>query len=340
MNRCPILIVVAVLAGCDAKLTQPEAESCITQYGPVRAGFYAYFAPVSYSADPDPRSMGFATHLGFEADLLTALEAMDGQHGWLSRRPVAEWPDIWLLPSTPEFDMVGGGITILESRTLDATGNQIIAFTSGHIAFRQSLLVRAGDAGRLSSYSDLSSEWQVGVLRATTGEARLLQITRITNSVGVLAPGTRIETLRDTLVADGSANYSITPAGASATLVDRMRIYPASPAAPQVVYLGDVTGEDELVSALHSAAIDAVARGEIGNGEAAHVSDGALVVAVVDSVAEYGGFALDVDNEALLECIDSRLEWLTDRRRIGYAAWRADRAVSPAGDDLGRPARF
>ena len=40
-------------------------------------GFYPFFKPVSYSEDSDPASPGFTRHLGYEADLLTALEAME-----------------------------------------------------------------------------------------------------------------------------------------------------------------------------------------------------------------------------------------------------------------------
>jgi len=102
----------------------------------------SFFVPVSYSAEPDPDSPGFANHMGYEADLLTALEAMEGRSPAFLRRPIADWPGTWLLSATPEFDIVGGGITILGSRTLDATGRRVVAFTSGHIAFRQSLLTR------------------------------------------------------------------------------------------------------------------------------------------------------------------------------------------------------
>ena len=96
-----------------------------------------------------------------------------------SRRGIEPWDGIWLLPADPAYDMVGGGITILESRTRDATGKTKIVFTSGHIAFRQSLLVRAADAGRLAGYNDLTSGVRVGVLAGTTGEARLLRLTRL-----------------------------------------------------------------------------------------------------------------------------------------------------------------
>ena len=46
------------------------------------------------------------------------------------------------------------------------------------------------------------------------------------------------------------------------------RLYPPDPNMPQVVYLGDELGEIELLDALKSGDIDAVARGEIGNRDA------------------------------------------------------------------------
>ena len=239
------------------------------------------------------------------------------------RQPIAEWPGIWLLPATPDFQIVGGGITILASRTLDATGRRAVAFTSGHVAFRQSLLVKTGDAERFSSYDNLTSDVRVGVFRATTGEARLVQITGIANADGVLTSGVRIETPGDTVAADGTSRYTITAASASGRLEERTRILPPSTSMPQVVYQ-DVEDEDVLLAALRDGTLDAVARGEIGNGEAAHASGDRLVMAVVDSLAEYAGFALDADNVEMLTCIDEKLEWLTDGRRLGYAEWRAD----------------
>ena len=69
-----------------------------------------------------------------------------------ARRGIAAWAGIWLLPAGPQYDIVGGGITIIESRTRDGTGNAAIIFTAGHIEFRQSLLVRAEDAKRLARH--------------------------------------------------------------------------------------------------------------------------------------------------------------------------------------------
>ncbi|MDE0083596.1 MAG: transporter substrate-binding domain-containing protein [Gammaproteobacteria bacterium] len=325
--RTGIVVTVVLGSACQVTAPEPAVGACTSDGQPLRAGFYTMFPPVSYSADDDPASPGFHTHLGYEADLLTALEAMDGVRLTFQRRPVAEWPGIWLLPSTPEVDIVGGGITILESRTRNDAGEVAVAFTSGHIAFRQSLLARSGDAARFSSYGGLTQDVRVGVFRATTGEARFLQIAGLADSEGILAAGTRVDTPRGSVVADGTSAYVITAAQASPALTGRTHIHPPSESMPQVVYLGDPTGDTEVFEALRGGTIDAVARGEIGNREASHATGEEFVVAALDSLAEFGGFALDARETALLACIDEKLNWLTSDRRIGYAEWRDDPSV-------------
>ena len=290
-------------------------------------GFYAFFEPLSYSANPDPMAPGFKEHRGYEADLLTALEAVKGEKLSFVRHPIAEWPNIWLKPTEPQYDLVGGGITILDSRTRDAMGNQVITFTSGHITFRQSLLVRAADAQRLASHSDLTSAVRVGVLAGTTGEARLLELTGLVNDMGMLAAGVRVETAQDTVVADGSADYVITSAGASPVLMGRRLLHPPSETMPQVVYLGDETGETALLNALRDGSIDAVARGEIGNRTAVQNFGNAFAVTALDPQIELGGFAVSAENTALLTFLNERINYLTDNRRIGYAEWLADPTV-------------
>ena len=291
----------------------------------LHVGFYAFFAPVSYSADADPGSTGFDEHLGYEAGLLNALAAMNGAGLSFAHQGIAEWSDIWLRAAGPEYDLIGGSITILDARTRNAAGDQVVTFTSGHIAFRQSLLVRAADAAQFAHYSDLTSQARVGVLGGTTGEFRLLGLTGLVDARGVLAAFTRIQTPEGELVADGTASYTITAAGTSANLVGRQRLIPPEAHMPQVIYLGEETGEAELLEALQRGQIDAIARGEIGNRDAA--SDGTLVVAALDEAAEPGGFALGADDTELAACLDEKINYLTDNRRIGYQEWRANPAV-------------
>ena len=96
---------------------------------------------------------------------------------------------------------------------------------------------------------------------------------------------------------------------------------------PQVVYLGDEAGESELLEALREGDIDALARGEVGNLGAARASDGAFAVTALDDAVEMGGFTLAVEDAQLRACLDEKINYLTDDRRIGYAEWAEDPEV-------------
>ena len=314
-----LLLLVAACSTDDV-----PSKSCTDGDRTLDVGFYAFFDPVSHSADPDPDSEGFNTHLGYEADVLTALESIEGAGLSFSRRGIAPWDDIWLLSAGPEYDIVGGGITILDSRTINSAGEEVVSFTSGHIEFRQSLLVRAEDEERIASHSDLTSEMRVGALVGTTGERRLLEITGLVDANGVLVAGTRIETDDGTLTTDGSARLTIEFSAEASDLDGRRHLYPPSAGMPQVVYLGYNTGESELLEALRTGDIDALARGEVGNVEASRASDGAFVVTALDDAVELGGFTLAVEDAILRSCLDEKINYLTDDRRIGYAEWAKD----------------
>lgn len=327
-KRSWLLGAGAALAACIATGVAAAAPlTCGDGPRELQAGFYAYFAPVSYGVDEDPAAPGFDTHLGYESDLLTAIEAMAATGLSFTRRGIAPWDDIWLRPAGPDYDLVSGGITILESRTRDAAGNRVTTFSTGYVAFRQSLLVRAADAARFAAYSALTDDVTVGVLANTTGEARLLQLTGLADAAGVLADGVRVETPGGTVTADGSAGYFITAAGESPRLAKRLSLQPPDAAAPRVLYLGDDLGEAELIAALRAGRVDAIARGEIGNSDAAHASGGELAVAARDRRVEWGGMALAAHDAKLVACLNERIDWLTDGRRIGYPEWRADPAV-------------
>ena len=327
------LCITVILSACEKarQIVTPQKETatgaCTDETRVLNVGFYAYFAPVSYSANADPDSAEFNTHRGYEADLLTALEAMEGVGLSFSRTAITEWPGIWLKAAEPAYDMIGGGITILDSRTRDATGTPSVVFTSGHIKFRQSLLVRAEDAERLATHAALTSDVHVGALSGTTGEARLLELTGLVDAKGVLAAGTRIETPQGTVIADGTAGYKITAAETSPNLVGRSHLVPPSENMPQVTYLGDELGESELMEALAAGSIDAVARGEVGNRDAAYASGKAFAVTALDEEVEYGGFTFPLEAAELAACIDEKINYLTDNRNIGYSEWLQDPSV-------------
>ena len=316
-----LLSAVAAASPLAADVSEPP---CAVSDRVLRVGFYAFFDPVSYSADRRPEAPGFDVHLGYEADLLTALEAIPGAGLAFSRSGIAQWDGIWLRAADDRYDVVGGGITILDSRTRNAAGQPVVVFTAGHIAFRQSLLVRAEDAARLTRHTDLTSDVRVGVLAGSTGESRLLELTGLADSDGVLARGTLIATDTETLLADGSATYSVGAAGAAPALRTRRRLFPPSDAHPQVFYLGGDGGEQELIKALRSGLIDALARGEVGNLHAASESGGVFVTTALDHQVEHGGFTLAARDAALAACLDLMIDWLTDYRSIGYRQWLLD----------------
>ena len=310
------------LAAAGALAAAPPLHACVDGRA-LTVGFFDDFKPVSYSAARE--GGGRDDHRGYEADLLDALEAMGGMS--FVRRAIDTWPGLWLRAAGPEYDLIGGGITIRADRTRDAAGRTVAAFTAGHIAFVQTLLVRAGDAARIAAYGDLTSAMRVAVMPGTTGEERLLQLAGLVDPDGALRRGTRIHLDGgQVLEADGTDRYTIAAAGASANLAGRQRLEPPAGAAglPQVVYFRDETAQ---LGSLRDGTADAVARGLIGNADAAAASGGALVVTARDAAVEYGGFALAVEDAALRACLDERIAYLTDSLRIGYEEWRADPGV-------------
>ncbi|MDE0159826.1 MAG: transporter substrate-binding domain-containing protein [Candidatus Dadabacteria bacterium] len=299
-------------------------EACVEDGRRLEYGFFADFRPVSYSENLDPDSPGFNSHLGYEADLLTALETMEDAGLIFNRSAIKEWPGIWLLPATPRYDLVGGGITILKSRTRDATGATRVIFTSGHITFRQSLLVRAEDAQRYGSHDDLDDA-RVAVLGGSTGEHRLLQLTGVVDSEGNLAAGTVIHLGDGTrLTADGSTDYRITAAASTGNLSDRTRIEGIRGTVREVLIMST---DQEQLDALRDGRVDAVARGGLGNHEASRNSDSRFVVTALDPEVEYGAFVFDKNDRALADCVDTRINYLTDNQRIGFAEWVEDPEV-------------
>ncbi len=323
-----LLLILATLALlCIPTLAADEDAPATCADDTLSVGFYAFFEPVSYSADPDPDSEGFHQHLGYEADLLSAMEAMDGAGLTFTRTAIPTWDGIWLRSASDDFDIVTGGITNLDTRRYDDGSIEQIAFTSSHITFRQSLLVRAEDAERLDSYESLTSDVRVGAVPSTTGEARLLEITGLADADGRLLAGARVETPRGTVIADGSSDFLITAADESDNLAGRTRLLPPNDSLPQVVYLGVELGEVELIEALYAGEIDAIARGQIGNGLVDAASDDQLVISVLDEAVEYGGFSTDVDALELRECLNDKIDWLTDGGRLDYQDWLDDFAV-------------
>ena len=316
-----LLILAALALLCMPALAHDDDAPTACADHTLAVGFYAFFEPVSYNASDDPDADEFHKHLGYESDLLSAMEAMADAGLTFARSAIPTWAGIWLRSASHDYDIVLGGITNLDTRRYDKDGVEQIAFTSSHLTFRHSLLTRAEAAERLDSYAALTSDDRVGVVPSTTGESRLLEITGLTDADGVLLAGVTVETPAGALTADGSADYVITAADESDGLEGRTRLLPPDESKPQVVYLGAELGEVVLIDALKDGEIDAIARGQIGNGLVASASDGELVISALDEAVEYGGLSTDVDAVDLRECLNDKIEWLTDDGALDYADW-------------------
>ena len=305
----------------------PAAGACAgIDRGTLNFGFFAFFEPVSFSADGDPAAKGYREHRGYEADLLTALEAMDRTGLAFNRIPIGEWTDIWLTPARPPaIDVVGGGITIRDDRAASADGSLRVAFTDGHIQFRQALLVRAADAETIKVHADLASSHTVGAVPETTGEERLLQLVGLIDENGIVAEGTGIVTPAGTLTADGTDAYVISASGGTDNVAGRTLLIPPSDDMPNVAYMG--SDEDPYVAALAAGEIDAFARGELGNAAAAASSGSALAVTAFDPAVEYGGWTVAAEDQSLLACLNARLNYLTGARSVTFSDWNADPGI-------------
>ena len=320
--RSTLAAIAAALLICSG-LAAHAAQLCEAREEPLEFGFYYDYAPISYSENRTAGTPGYHRHRGYEADLLTALEALEDAGLAFERRAIGYWasedPPIWLLSATPAFDVVGGGIIALEDRTRNAAGETAIAFTTSHLAVRQSMLVRAEDAMRLRDHAALTSGVKVGVLGGTTGEAGMLRLTGYVDERGVLKAGARIE-----IVADGTDNVRITAGLRRAQVAAWRFLHPPDDGLPTIVYLD----EGEQLSALADGRIDAIGRDEVVLTAAASESGGAFVVTGVDTESsELGGFSVDVDDTSLLACLNERIPWLTAGGNVGYPEWQQDNGV-------------
>ena len=278
---------------------------------------------MSYASTQDETDPAFNRPLGYEPDLLAAVDTFAGNGMTFNPMGIGNpFSGIWLKSAQDEYDIVGGGITALTQRTLDESGREAIRFGVGHVGFRQSLLVRA--SSEITGHDDLTSDHRVGVLRGTTGEARMLVLTGITNADGVVQAGTRVTLEDGSIIVAGAAGtpeeLRISAASSSEAVATRSRLSPATANEPQVLYLAS---EEAQLAAVADGSIDAVARGEIGNSLAASEMPGLRVTAIDTSATERGAFSYPATpaGDELRQVVNAVVTCLTDGGRIGILEW-------------------
>ena len=291
----------------------------------VKYGFYTDFDPLSHAATQDAADPAFNLPLGYEPSLVAGVEAFAAGRLVFDRAGIGNpFSGIWLKAAEAAYDMVGGGITALASRTLDADGNEAIRFGTGHIGFRQSLLVRTEST--VARHSDLTSAHRVGALRGTTGEARFLTLTGIVDADGRVRPGTRIELADGSVLTAGNPGSEqevrIGPSVVAGAASTRVRLTPPTDDQPQVLYFESEAGQ---LDALVAREVDAVARGEIGNLIAARELPGLKVTALDNSSTEQAAFSYPATSEGdeLRETMNKVIRCLTNDGAVGFQDWLA-----------------
>ena len=292
-------------------------------------GFYTDFEPMSYADTQDSSNPAFHRPLGYEPSLIEAVDELSGNR--LQFRPTGiggEFSGIWLLSATDfrnSFDMVGGGITVLPDRRY-AQGDRekekpLITFGDSHVKIFQSLLVRRESS--INSHDDLGSSHTVGLLKGTTGESRLLELTEIADTQGYLQSGTIITLENNTTLTTEEQSHRITASESTTTPGIETRKHLVAPGddTPEIQYF---SSEDKQIEAVTDGVVDAVARGEIGNQHATDNSNGELRVAAVDrDNSEDIAFSYPhtPEGDSLRGIMNSLINCLTDGGSIGFAQW-------------------
>lgn len=292
----------------------PPVVACVEDGEAVEYAYYTGSMPMSAAVDGE--------HVGFEAAILDALEAMEGLGFRFHRHPIAEWPGLWHLPATDEFDMAGGAILIVEHRRFDRNGVEQVAFTNGHQAYRQAVLTRAEDAARFPEIGPFPHGTVIGALRESTTEVEVLHMHGYADENGVLTAGVSVHVPDGVIVADGSDDYRIISGHTSEILADRTLIVPPGDG-PHIRVLPVGLNRIEVGQLLRDGSFDVLVRSEVGSLYTVSQVPGLAIAAVGPDTGGRLGFTVDIDEEDFLACLNEAVDYLTDDLRISVSDWLA-----------------
>lgn len=295
-------------------------------------GFYSDFEPISYSKVRTEETEGFDEALGYEPDLLRAIEKIPSSAMAFQFKGIKQWDQIWMAPVLYDGIDIGiGGITIEAGRTMDTEGDQVTTFTHPSVKFKQSLLTLAEYQGSLVTHQDLNCTDIVGAVPGTTGEYRFLVQAGIINNLeeGLIREGVSV-VIQNRGYKTSNGELSIY----DPSLKNRIYLIPGQCTVPLVRYF---VGEDEMIPALLEKHITAIARGVIGNTLVADHYPTELFVTAIYSLEgvsegesclnENAGFSIRLEDADLLKQLNFYIDFLTDNGKIGYEQWRANPKV-------------
>lgn len=299
-----------------------------------KVAFYSDFEPISYSLERDVLSPKFNEAQGYEVDLLKAMAFIPHSDMTFQFFGVKVWNDIWLKPYLdPKIDIAIGGITQEDRRTLNAEQVPVVATTRSDLIFKQSLLMKEGDASCIKTHEHLSCSYVIGAVRGTTGEYRFLAQSNILTNLesGMITKGvTVVLENKKQITSDGSLSIY------DPLIAHRAMLVPPNCLLPIVKYF---IAEDSMIPALEAGHIDGIARGYIGNQLVAEKSNGTFVVTAVYSLecpkqesitckkSENSVMYTKIDAKDLRSKLNNYIEHLTDNGKIGYEEWKIDHQV-------------
>ncbi|MBB63748.1 MAG: hypothetical protein CMO81_01655 [Waddliaceae bacterium] len=308
-----------------------------------KVGFYTDFEPISYAASRIEGTENFDQALGYEPDLLRAIERASKGELCFEFQGIKVWENIWMAPIQNNVDIGIGGITIEDTRTKDSSGDKKIVFTKPTVDFHQSLLCLFSNKNAIKHHKDLNCSDTVGAVRGTTGEYRFLTQTGIINNLndGLIKKGVTV-VLKDRGFKRSDGNLSIY----SEELKSRKYLIPSDCSLPLVRYF---LAEDSMIPALLEKHISAIARGYIGNRIVAEQYPEDLVVTAIYSLEceaqgkksrevckekEQAGMTVNIENEKLFTALNKYILFLTDEGAITYEKWLDDPQVFEKRADL------
>lgn len=259
------------------------------------------------------------------------MESIPGSDMNLHFHGVKIWDKIWLAPYTdPSIDIAMGGITREEKRT-ENNHLQVVDYTHKTVSFMQSLLMHKVDAAKIKTHDDLTCAYVVGAVRGTTGEYRFLARAGIINDLqaGLIKKGTTVILKnKDTITSNGTLSIY------NNKLKDRIKLLPGDCKTATVNYF---LAEDSMIPALQDGAIDAIARGYIGNKLVADRFPNTLSVGAIFSLEssekklgnqkEEAVFYVKHGDQKLLRKLNTYIDYLTDKGKIGYEDWKKEPSI-------------
>jgi ABC-type amino acid transport substrate-binding protein len=285
----------------------------------LKVGFYSNRAPISASKSLDAEDWKFNEPVGYEADILKAVQSMPNSQFEFEFVGIESDENIWLR-SKDEFDLVCGGIVIDKEKEIDAENNRVVQFTEGHLHLRQSLLVKKKNRKKFNSLKSFDAKNSIGVVAKSRSERKLLEELGYLNKNGELVAGV-------TLTNKGNKKLTIKKPIKLTHKKFRNRVQLSWPDNNlPIIKFGQ--NEDDLSTEVINKKVDAFVWNEVENSRLEKKSKNALKISGVfpkeinSLQVDRVGCTVNSDNEELLNEINTAIKKVTGYGTANFEIWR------------------